>query len=64
MFESSVEEQQEPCTVTESRKDVLLFVKALKGQPPKDEATWLCLYRMMDKYNAPIIRLALLIFSR
>jgi hypothetical protein len=33
----------------------LLFVNALEGEPAKDEATWLALYRMMDKYDAPII---------
>ncbi|KAG0662785.1 hypothetical protein C6P46_003098 [Rhodotorula mucilaginosa] len=50
----------EECPVAEKHADVLLFVNALEGEPAKDEATWLALYRMMDKYDAPIIHLSLL----
>ncbi|TKA55619.1 hypothetical protein B0A53_02797 [Rhodotorula sp. CCFEE 5036] len=53
----------EECPVAEKHADVLLFVNALEGEPAKDEATWLALYRMMDKYDAPIIHLSLLVFT-
>ena len=57
MLELGIDNKEELCIITESREDVLLFVRALKGQPPKNEITWLALYRMMDKYEAPIVRL-------
>ena len=63
MLELSAECEEE-CNVAEEHADVLLFVNALKGQPPHEEATWLVLYRMMDKYDAPMVRLVLLIFTR
>lgn len=63
MLEISTENGEE-CPVAEEHADVLLFVNALKGEPAKDEATWLVLHRMMDKYDAPIIRLALLVLSK
>ncbi|GAA5987422.1 hypothetical protein JCM10908_001948 [Rhodotorula pacifica] len=63
MFGTATEDQEQPCTVSETKQELLLLDEAMKGKAPKEEKEWLAVYNMMDKYDMPIIRPALLLPS-
>ncbi|GAA5987425.1 hypothetical protein JCM10908_001949 [Rhodotorula pacifica] len=52
------------CPVAETRADLEILFDGLKGEAKRSEAVWLVLYKLMDKYDIPLLRILLRLMAR